>query len=697
MGSTATDPSLSATAAATTLPAAAFAAPSPWLKPLFAGTIFSSAFLLFLVQPLIAKQILPWFGGSAAVWSICMVFFQVLLLAGYAYADLVTRKLPLRVQPMLHATLLGLSLLLLPIVTDARWKPGGAEDPTLWILGLLLGTIGLPYFLLSTTGPLVQSWVSRTPWGTQVYRYFALSNLASLASLLSYPVLIEPYTRLLDQAHGWSWAYGVFAVLCAGTAWAVARMPAAAPAAVASSAAQAPRWTHYALWLALPALGSWLLLAVTNHLTQDVASVPFLWVLPLVVYLFSFVLSFENDRWYRRALFLPAAALLLALAAYGLQSGLGQRLQTALPLYVGGLFCWCVVLHGEMARRRPAARYLTRFYLMLSLGGALGGIAVGLVAPVVLPAYYELGLGLVMLALLGMLMWRRQRAALAVCGLLVLVCGSFLVMQVRDDSAGTRVMSRNFYGTLSINDAERDDPADNVRQMYHGAVKHGEQYAVAARRREPTTYYGPTSGIGRAIESAPTGPRHIGLIGLGAGTLAAYARPGDRYRVYEINPDVFTLADREFSFLADSPAPIERVLGDARLALEREPPQGFDVLAVDAFSGDSVPVHLLTTQALDLYMRHLRAGGIVAFHVTNRFLALAPVVERIAAARGLAAVLVHDEAANSDLRRTDWVLVARDAATLQRPGIAGATTPFTPIPGLKAWTDDFNNLFTVLK
>jgi hypothetical protein len=239
-----------------------------------------------------------------------------------------------------------------------------------------------------------------------------------------------------------------------------------------------------------------------------VASVPFLWVLPLVVYLFSFVLSFENDRWYRRALFLPAAALLLALAAYGLQSGLGQRLQTALPLYVGGLFCWCVVLHGEMARRRPAARYLTRFYLMLSLGGALGGIAVGLVAPVVLPAYYELGLGLVMLALLGMLMWRRQRAALAVCGLLVLVCGSFLVMQVRDDSAGTRVMSRNFYGTLSINDAERDDPADNVRQMYHGAVKHGEQYAVAARRREPTTYYGPTSGIGRAIESAPTGPAH---------------------------------------------------------------------------------------------------------------------------------------------------------------------------------------------
>ena len=677
-------------------------APSPWLKPLFAGTIFSSAFLLFLVQPLIAKQILPWFGGSAAVWSICMVFFQVLLLAGYAYADLVTRKLPPRVQPALHIGLLALSLLLMPIVTDPRWKPTGAEDPTLWILGLLLATIGLPYFLLSTTGPLVQSWVARTPWGGQVYRYFALSNLASLASLLSYPVLIEPRMKLIDQAHGWSWAYAVFALLCASTALAVARMPAAAATATsgprtAGGDAAAPRGTDYALWLALPALGSWLLLAVTNHLTQDVASVPFLWVLPLVVYLFSFVLTFENDRWYRRGLFLPAAALLLALAAYGLQSGLGQRLQTALPLYVGGLFVWCVVLHGEMARRRPAPQYLTRFYLMLSLGGALGGVAVGLAAPVLLPANYEMGLGLVLLALLGMALWPRQRPALALCGLLAVLSGGFLAMQMHDDTAGARVLSRNFYGTLSTYDVQREAPRDNVRQMYHGAVKHGEQFLAPERRDEPTTYYGATSGVGRAIRSAPQGPRRIGLIGLGAGTLATYARPGDTVRVYEINPEVFTLADREFSFLADSPARIERVAGDARLALEREPAQQFDVLAVDAFSGDSVPAHLLTTQALDLYLRHLRDGGIVAFHVTNRFLDLPPVVERIAAERGLAVALVHDDAEDGHLRATDWVLVARDAATLQRPGIAGATRPITPLPGLRAWTDDFNNLFSVLK
>jgi SAM-dependent methyltransferase len=316
---------------------------------------------------------------------------------------------------------------------------------------------------------------------------------------------------------------------------------------------------------------------------------------------------------------------------------------------------------------------------------------------VLLPAHYELGIGLVLLALVGMVLWRRRMPALAVCGLLAALSGGFLALQVREDAAGARTLSRNFYGTLSTYDVAREPARESVRQMYHGAVKHGEQFLVAERQREPTTYYGPSSGVGRAILSAPPGPRRIGLIGLGAGTLAAYARPGDVVRVYEINPEVFTLADQEFSFLADSPARIERVAGDARLALEREPSQQFDVLAVDAFSGDSVPAHLLTIQAMDLYMRHLREGGIVAFHVTNRFLDLPPVVERIASERGLAAVWVHDPAEDSHLRATDWVLVARDAAALQRSGIAGATRPFQPNPGLRAWTDDFNNLFSVLK
>ena len=675
------------------------------IKALFAGTIFTSAFLLFLVQPLIAKQILPWFGGSAAVWSICMVFFQVVLLAGYAYSDWITRRLGARAQARLHIGLLLASLAFLPIVTSARWKPTGSEDPTLWILGLLLGTIGLPYFLLSTTGPLVQSWVARTPWGAQVYRYFSLSNFASLASLLSYPVLIEPRSTLVQQAWGWSLAYGVFVLLCAATTLYVARHWAAAPAPPAAAQrtegatapAARPGLGDHLMWLALPALGSWLLLAITNHITQNVAAIPFLWVLPLSVYLLSFVLTFESDRWYRRAVFVPLAAVMLALCAFGLQDSLGSRLQTALPIYVVGLFALCMFLHGEMSRLRPGSEYLTRFYLMLSLGGALGGVSVGLIAPHVLPAYYELGVGLTLCALIAAVLWRQRRVGIAASLALAGASAWFLFLQVNVDATGVRRMQRNFYGTLVTIDTQRGDAREEVRQMYHGSVRHGEQYLAPERRREPTTYYGPNSGVGLAIAAAPATSRQIGLIGLGTGTLATYGRAGDVYRVYEINPEVFDLADSEFSFLADSPARIERVLGDARLALEREAPQSFDVLAVDAFSGDSVPIHLITSEAMDVYLRHMRPKGIVAFHVTNRFLALAPVVEKIAQAKGLHVALVHDEPPEPGLRNTDWVLVARDQDVLARDPIRIASSAINPIPGLEPWTDDYNNLFNVLK
>jgi hypothetical protein len=672
------------------------------IQLLFAGTIFSSAFLLFLVQPLIAKQILPWFGGSAAVWSICMVFFQAVLLAGYAYSDWVTRHLRVRVQAALHVGLLLASLAFLPLVVAARWKPTGAEDPTWLILGLLLATIGLPYFLLSTTGPLVQSWVARTPWSARVYRYFSLSNLASLLSLLSYPVLIEPRSSLLQQAQGWSWGYGAFVVLCAGTTLLVAYRWSEAVPASTSTAAEGeetpPRWSDALLWLALPALASWLLLAVTNHITQNVAAVPFLWILPLSLYLFTFVLCFESDRWYRRGVFLPLAAGVLVLCAFGLQHHIGSDVRTGLPIYVGGLFVLCMFLHGETARLRPAPRYLTRFYLMLSLGGAIGGAMVGLVAPHVLPAYYELGIGLTLTALAAVAVLRHRPwlrlsgVALAAC------CVFFLVAQIRSDRLGARHLVRSFYGALITFDVRRANPPSYVRLLSHGSIKHGEQFLDPLRRREPTTYYGATSGIGRAMAAAPGGPRRVGLIGLGAGTLATYGRSGDVYRIYEINPQVFELADSEFTFLRDSPAQTERVLGDARLALEREAPQGFDLLAVDAFSGDAVPVHLLTAEALDVYLRHMKPDGIVAFHVSNRYLELAPVVARIAALKGVHAVLVSDDAKESKwLNSTDWVLVARDPAVLAREPLRGAASPIALPANTRPWTDDFNNLLGVLK
>jgi hypothetical protein len=673
------------------------------LSPLlFGGTIFSSSFLLFLVQPLIAKQILPWFGGSAAVWTVCMVFFQVVLLAGYAYADGVARRLAPRAQAAVHAAVLVVSLASLPIVASARWKPADESDPTWWILGLLVATIGLPYFVLSTTGPLLQAWLARAPWAARVYRYFSLSNFASLLALLAYPVVIETTLPLRTQAIGWSAAYVAFVLLCLGSAFVASRVPARSPAdaqAVAALPAEPPRvgpGTQW-LWLALPALGSWLLLAVTNRITQHVASIPFLWILPLSTYLLTFILCFESDRWYRRRVFLPLAVVALLLGAFGLVDDIGTTVKTAVPLYVGTLFVLCMALHGETARLRPPTSQLTRFYLMLSAGGALGGIVVGLVAPQVLRGYYELGIAFVLTAAAAAIVVRGRRIGVVAGSVVALVCAGFLAQQVGFDRKGARRLERNFYGTLQTFDVHVGAPHEHRRVLLHGSVKHGEQYLDASRRREPTAYYGITSGIGRVLTHLPPTPARVGLVGLGAGTLATYGRTGDVYRIYEIDPQVFEIARSEFTFLADSQATLEDVVGDARLALEREPPQRFDVLAIDAFSGGSIPMHLLTTQAIQVYMKHLQPDGVLAFHLTNRRLDLPPVLLLNARELGLHAVLAHDEAEDSDLRRTDWVLVSRDAARLAQPWIAEVAVRAHPIRGLRPWTDDFNDLLRVLK
>jgi SAM-dependent methyltransferase len=659
--------------------------PPPSSPLLYVATIACSAFLLFLVQPLIAKQILPWFGGSAAVWSVCLVFFQTVLLAGYAYADLLARRVAPRSQSRVHIVLLLASLAFLPVIAGAQWKPHGDESPTPLILGLLAATIGLPYFLLSTTGPLLQAWAARAGAGPRVYRLFSLSNLASLLALLAYPIAIEPHWPLATQARAWSAAYAAFVVLCALAAWRAAQLPPAPPEGEAEAEAEAeralPPWGTQALWFALPACATALLLAVTNHLTQNVAAIPFLWVLPLVLYLLSFVFTFEHPRWYRRALLLPLAAVLAGFGAWGLNESFGTALRSAIPLYAALLFVACLVLHGEVVRSKPGTTHLTRFYLLLAAGGAAGGAAVGLLAPLLLAAYYELGITLVVSALLLALALRGLRWAAGGAAALSLLCAAFLWHEVIEDRAGARTLSRNFYGTLRTYDHQPGEPQEHRRVLLNGAVKHGEQFVAAERRREPTTYYGPQSGVGLAIALAGDGPRHVGLIGLGAGTLATYGRSGDRLRFYDINPQVIELSRREFSFIADSPAEVDIVIGDARLALEREPPQGFDVLAVDAFSGGAIPVHLLTAQALQAYVRHMKPGGIVAVHVSNRFLDLPPVVVLTAQSLGLHAVLVSDAAEGiAHLNRTDWVLVASDPAVLAQPAIRGATRQVTPRP-----------------
>jgi SAM-dependent methyltransferase len=671
---------------------------------LHAGTIFLGAFLLFLVQPIIARQILPWFGGAASVWATCLVFFQSVLLFGYAYADWTTRFIAPRRQCWLHVVLLGASLLLLPIIPDAAWKPGPEHTgPTTAILGLLGATMGLQYFLLSTTSPLVQAWFWRRFHHAVPYRLFALSNLASLLALLSYPVLIEPFFPLVAQSVSWSVAYAVFALLCAATAIFSTHHTAGAPAgtpgpAPAAYADPPPPFSDRLLWVALSATGSCLLLAVTNHLTQNIASVPFLWVVPLSLYLVTFILCFDHPRWYQRGLFLVLAAGLLPVMAYYSDS---LDLWLAAPIYATGLFVCCMFCHGELYRLKPGPRHLTTFYLMISLGGALGALLVGIAAPSFLPGYFELEIALISCALLlfaRTLDLRRWVAGAAFA--VIALTGAASMQNVIEYFADTRVMLRNFYGVVRTRDFY--DPAP-FRILYHGGIQHGGQLLEAAHRNEPTTYFGPTSGYGRVFASLPQAPRRVGVVGLGAGVIAAYARRGDVFRFYEIDPQMAAVAMGEFTFLRDSPAQIDIVLGDGRLSLERESDQQYDLLALDAFSGGSIPMHLLTRQAMATYVRHLKPDGVIVFQATNRFVDIAPVVERLAAEFGMKAVLVSDvqEGYVRDedywLSSTDQIIVTRNQELLEADRIRSVAEPLPPRPDFRVWTDDFYNLLRVLK
>jgi SAM-dependent methyltransferase len=672
--------------------------------PIYALTIFTSAFLLFLVQPLMAKQILPWFGGSAAVWTTCLVFFQFLLLAGYAYSDWTTRRLAPRRQVAVHIALLVLSLASLPIIPGAGWKPAGDEDPTWRILGLLTVTIGLPYFLLSTTGPLVQAWFARSfPAGT-VYRLFALSNFGSLLALISYPFVVEPWVTGKHQSWGWSAAYTVFTVLCAASAlYSLRAQPAAAAQAAAAEpqAGPPPGARDYGLWLLLSAMGSFILLAVTNHITHDVASVPFLWILPLTLYLLTFILCFEGRGWYRRHIFLGPLLVIVAAMAWALHQETGlMDIKEAIPLNMIGLFVMCMFFHGELAEAKPSPRYLTRFYLMVSLGGALGGLAVGIVAPKLFNTYYEFGLGLVATLLIAAYLTRVMHA---VVPMLVLVATGFTAFHaysyVAKITRDAIVLERNFYGTLRVKDADVGQP-NATRTLVHGVIMHGEQYLAKDKRLVPTSYYGETSGVARVLKvmGAASPELRVGVVGLGTGTLAAHGRKGDVYRFYEINPQVIEIARREFSFLNESGAKVETVLGDARLRMEGEQPQRYDLLAIDAFSSDSIPVHLITREAMAVYLRHLKPDGVIAFHITNRFLRLGPVVKSVAGELfGVHVALIEDDAKDSDLSSTDWVMVTRNKALLDNPAIAPHVVKIEDIPGLRVWTDDFNNLFQIIK
>jgi spermidine synthase len=693
----------------------------------YVSAIFLSSSLLFLVEPMAGKRLLPLLGGSSAVWITCLVFFQTTLLLGYLCAHAIATRLSRRAQLVAYGFLLALSL----VQVFANLNPHPHASTTrpvfsvLWVLAML---IGLPFLALSATNPLLQSWYAHgrvsgdKKSSAPPYRLFALSNFGSLLALLAYPVLVEPNFSLRMQTLAWSVGFLVFVVICGIIIASRRKVPdildveqqlspattISEPAAPQAAAAAAPSLLpdvvpspgERTLWLLMAACGSLLLSAVTSHLSQNIAAIPLLWILPLTIYLLTFVLAFNGGKIYSRRIMMGLLPSALGGVAYLIvDTTMDVPIMISIPLFCLTLFIGAFFCHGELYLRRPSTSFLTQYYLLIAAGGALGSMFVGVLAPMVFSGSYEMAWSLVYTAALAAaLMWRQHWAwrifwPAAAVGLLAVV-----VLQERADRENAIVQVRSFYGTLRVTDEETED-AGRYRTLIHGTIQHGTQFMASDElRRLPTTYYSRDSGVGLALDNCCKGrARRVADIGLGTGTLAAYGESGDVFRFYEIDPRVEVIAKNVFTYLRESRAKIEIAHGDARLSMEAEPPENYDVIAVDAFSGDAIPVHLLTAEAIKLYQRHLAPGGIIAFHISNTYLSLAPVVQAQADHAGLHAILVTTED-NDDTGAfsSDWVLVTSNEKFLALPEIADASAKIELKQGLRLWTDDYSSLLPIL-
>ena len=676
---------------------AAFSLPARALS--YALAIFLGSTLLFLLEPIAAKRLLPLLGGSAAVWAACLVFFQTALLLGYYVAHVLVTRTNLRTQVAAYIGLLALSVVQLVRVVDPTLR-ANVDRPIVSVLWLLSGLIGVPFVTLSATSPLLQAWFARTtPRGrADAYGLFAISNIGSIVALLAYPWLIEPRLTLRAQTILVAIVLTMLAILAGVIGASVRNAQDDGHAAPTAESAGVPLTTRV-LWVALSACASLLLAATTTHISQNVAALPLVWIVPLVAYLLSFVVAFSTRTWPPRWLVVGLAIIGLLGSGFLLYRGvLDVPILPATAAICVALFVLCLFLHRELYHRRPAPRHLTSFYLHVAAGGALGAVLVGIVAPLVSPGNYDLAIGLVLTAVLGLVVaWPGGRVMRGVWSALLAAGIALITTQVRSDrSAIVRV--RNFYGTVRVTHVHEPQKAD-VRSLYHGVIVHGRQVFRVDLRRVPNTYYARTSGVGLALDQCCRNrPRRIGVIGLGTGTVAVYGNAGDTIRFYEINRAVEKIALSDFTYLSDSPAFMQIVRGDARVSLAAEPPQRYDVLIVDAFSGDAIPVHLITVQALEVYRRHLAPGGIVAFHISNRFLALAPVVEQLAHNAGMQAVrVINPEDLTRQVFLSEWVLVTANAEFLANPAVVRARQPIDVPAGLRLWTDDYSSLFPIIQ
>jgi hypothetical protein len=722
--------------------------------PLFIAAIFLSAFLLFQVQPIIARYILPWYGGSPAVWTTCMLFFQFGLLAGYGYAHWLAttfRKTP-KMQLWIHLGVILMAVVFLPITPDEAHRPlGGGATSDVWGIVKLLGlSVGLPYIAISASGPLLQHWFAGACPGKSPYRLYAVSNFGSLLGLLSYPFFFEPTLGLKHQTWWWSGGflfYGSLALICA---WKYTQRKPEISANHQSESinlSEKVGLSRQILWVLFSACGSAGMLAITNQMCQDVSVVPFMWVLPLGLYLITFIICFDRETWYHRMIWIPLAvfgigALVVLLnlqimeddnlnffwrfileirqlvtGKQNLSLTDEMHLYWQIFFYLFAFFTLCMVCHGEMVRLKPPSRYLTSFYLLISLGGAIGGAFVSLIAPQLFNGYWELHFILLLVVLLVGLLVSRQafkRYPSPVWGGLglVLTVQAAILLSIGlyrhwvETQRGATISLRSFHGVIHVYESYPDTD-DQFLAMYHGRITHGRQYRDESLRNAPTTYYGYDSGVGVLLDSiaqrqpGTRGPIKMGVIGLGSGSLAVHAQAGDQIDFYEINPQVEYFARNHFSYLADCQGAAHVHLGDARTTLEHQYKQGtsrdLDVLFVDAFSGDSIPVHLLTAESFEIYFKHLKEDGSLVVHITNLHIDLSDPVRQLAKKFDREALLVIDNPDPAHLYYSEWVIITKNKDLITRLHAGKKIDPWKLAePREIHWTDDYSNLFQVI-
>ena len=739
---------------------------------LFSATLFLSAGLTFLIQPMFAKFVLPLFGSTPAVWNTSMLFFQTTLLAGYLYAHESTRRLGVRRQAALHLGVVLVPLLVLPVGVPGGWILPAESNPVPWLLGLLAVAVGLPFFVVSTTAPLLQRWLAATdhPAAGDPYFLYRASNLGSVLGLLGYPLVVEPSMRLAQQGRLWSAGYGLLVVLvlaCAAVVWRsprgseVAGAPEAAPAAASDAgpaasegSAARPSLSRRLRWVGLAFVPSSLMLGVTVAITTDIAPIPLLWALPLSLYLISFILVFapgsRADGLHRAMVFaLPGVVLLISMVLLLDVSG---PLWILGPVHLAGFFVVAVVCHGELARDRPPARRLTEFYLLISLGGALGGVFNAIVAPALFDSLAEYPIVLVLAALclpkrtprippgpyarwldfalplaigtvvalmvflIGLAEADAQRyGKMFAFGMAAGVAVNFIRRPLRFGlSVGAIVLAvalasapdeqelhreRSFFGLYRVTAAEGGD----LHRLMHGNTTHGSQDLSSGNERTPASYYHPGSPIGQVLSAMPSSvTARAAIIGLGTGSIACYSEPGERWTFYEIDPAVERIArdPRLFTYLRVCPGEFDVVIGDARLRLSRAADRRYGLIMADAFSSDAVPVHLITREALALYRSKLREHGIVAFNVSNSYVDLEPVLGNLARDAGMACVAQEDRESGEDgipeTDASDWVVTAKHTPDLRAVASDARWHDCRRSPGSAPWTDDYSNLLGAL-